>query len=82
MRFMVKMYRTNDYGLTIGGSVGAQLFGTVDTAFACHAYLKSHTGGTVHMGPQFGSFITISSKQYLPTDSSTSADGIGSHMHA
>jgi hypothetical protein len=82
MRFMVKMYRTNDYGLTIGGSVGVQLFGTVDTAFACHADLKSHTGGTVHMGPQFGSFITFSSKQSLPTDSSTSAEGIGSHMHA
>jgi hypothetical protein len=82
MRFMVKMYRTDDYGLTIGGSVGVQLFGTVDTAFACHEDLKSHTGGTVHMGPQYGSFLTFCSKQTLPTDSSTSAEGIGSHMHA
>jgi hypothetical protein len=82
MRFMVKMYRTNDYGLTIGGSVGVQLFGTVDTAFACHEDFKSHTGGTIHMGPQYGSFLTFSSKQTLPTDSSTSAEGIGSHMHA
>jgi hypothetical protein len=82
IRFMVKMYRTNDYGLTIGGTLGVQLFGTVDTAFACHSDLKSHTGGTVHMGPQFGSFLTFSAKQTMMTDSSTSSEGIGAHMHA
>jgi len=81
IRFMVKMYRTNDYGLTIGGTAGVQLFGTVDTSFASHKDLKSHTGGTVHMGPQYGSFLSFSAKQSLAVDSSASAEGVGSHMH-
>jgi hypothetical protein len=81
IRYMVKMYRTDDYGLTIGGTNGVQLFGTVDTSFASHKDLKSHTGGTIHMGPQFGSFISFSAKQSMAVDSSASAEGIGAHMH-
>ena len=79
IRFMIKMYRTNDYGLTVGGTLGVQLVGTVDTSYAHDK--KSCTGGTIHMGPQFGSFITFSAKQPFVVDSSTSAEGIGSHMH-
>jgi len=82
MMFMVHMYRTDNYGLTIGGSLGVQLLSTVDTAYASSIDLKSHTGGTIHMGPEFGSFSTFSSKQSILADSSTSAEGIGCHMLA
>jgi hypothetical protein len=81
IRFMIKMYRTHDYGLTVGGNAGVQLFGTVDTSFASHKDYKSHTGGTIHMGPQYGSFISFSAKQSMSVDSSASAEGIGAHMH-
>jgi hypothetical protein len=63
----------------VGGTLGVQLVGTVDTSYAHDK--KSCTGGTIHMGPQFGSFITFSAKQPFVVDSSTSAEGIGSHMH-
>ena len=82
IKFMAHMYRTDNYGLTVGGTLGVQLLGTVDTSYASSKDLKSHTGGTIHMGPQFGSFSTFSSKQTIMADSSTSAEGIGCHMLA
>jgi hypothetical protein len=65
IKYMVRMYRTNNYGLTIGGSLGVQLLGTVDTSYACRPDLKSISGGTIHMGPEFGSFYSFSSSQSL-----------------
>ena len=76
------MYRTNNFGLTVGGTLGVHLLATVDTAYAPNHDLKSHTGGTIHMGPQYGSFSSFSSRQTIMADSSTSAEGIGCHMLA
>ena len=61
--FMVKMYRPNDYGLTVGDTLGVQLVGTVDTSYVHDK--KSCTGGTIHMGPQYGSFITFPQSNFL-----------------
>ena len=76
------MYRTNNFGLTIGGTLGVQLLATVDTSYAPNTDLKSHTGGTIHIGPQYGSLLSFSSRQSIMADSSTSAEGIGCHMLA
>jgi hypothetical protein len=82
IKYMIKMYRTNNFGLTIGGTLGIQLLATVDTSYAPNHDLKSHSGGTIHIGPQYGSFISFSSRQTIMADSSTSAEGIGCHMLA
>jgi hypothetical protein len=82
IKYMVNMYRTNNFGLTVGGTLGVHLLATVDTAFAPNIDLKSHTGGTIHMGPQYGSFSSFSSRQTIMADSSTSAEGVGCHMLA
>ena len=48
-----------------------------DAAFAVHADMKSHTGGTHTLGK--GSLQTISSKQKLNTTSSTEAELVAAH---
>jgi hypothetical protein len=68
--------------MRVGGTLGVHLLATVDTAFAPNIDLKSHTGGTIHMGPQYGSFSSFSSRQTIMADSSTSAEGVGCHMLA
>jgi hypothetical protein len=61
MLYMIRMFKIDDLGLTIGGTLGVQLYATVDTSFACHPDMKSHTGGTIHhLGPQYGAFSAFS----------------------
>ena len=80
MLYMVRMFKLDNLGLTIGGTLGAQLYATVDTSFACHPDMKSHTGGTIHLGPQYGAFSAFSDKQSIQTDSTPSSKGVGGHM--
>ena len=49
IKFMAHMYRTDNYGLTVGGTLGVQLLSTVYTSYASSKDLKSHTCGTIHM---------------------------------
>jgi hypothetical protein len=70
----------DNLGLTVGGTLGVQLYATVDTSFACHPDMKSHTGGTIHLGPQYGAFSAFSEKQSIQTDSTPASEGVGGHM--
>jgi hypothetical protein len=80
MLYMVRMFKIDNLGLTIGGTLGVQLYATVDTSFACHPDMKSHTGGTIHLGPQYGAFSAFSEKQSIQTDSTPASEGVGGHM--
>ena len=81
IRYMIHMYRYDNIGLTIGSTTGVRLFVTCDTSFACHKDMKSHTGGTIHLGPEFGSFSSLSEKIKLQPDSSAAAEGLGCHIN-
>jgi len=80
MLYMIRMFKIDNLGLTVGGTLGVQLYATVDTSFACHPDMKSHTGGTIHLGPQYGAFSAFSEKQSIQTDSTPASEGVGGHM--
>ena len=75
------LYRLYNLGLTISSTTGVRLFVTCDTSFACHKDMKSHTGGTIHLGPEFGSFSSLSEKIKLQPDSSAAAEGLDCHIN-
>jgi hypothetical protein len=74
------MYRTDNIGLTIGGTMGVQIYATVDSSHACYPDMRGHSGGTLHLGPQFGAFSAFSEKIPIATDSTAATEGVGGHM--
>ena len=70
---------TMDLRLCIGGMGGVQMFATVDTSYATHADLKSHSMWTLHLGTG-GAFISRTKKHSIMTDSSTYAELVGAHL--
>jgi hypothetical protein len=70
---------TRHLGLTLGSKKGAHLIATVDTSYATHADMKSHSSWDIHMG-EGGSLLTRTKKQSIMTDSSTLSELVGAHM--
>ena len=68
---------TNHLGIVLGGPLGIHLIATVDSSYATHDDMKSHSSWSVHMG---GAFITKSKKQSIMTDSSTFSELVGAHL--
>ena len=80
LQYMVRMYRSDNLGLTVGSSTGVQLYSTVDSSHACYPDMKGHTGGTTHLGPQYGSVSSFSEKISIATDSTAATEGVGGHL--
>ena len=78
--YMVRMYRTDNIGLTIGSSIGVQVYATVDSSHACTPDMRGHAGGTMHLGPQYGAFSAFSEKIPIATDSTAATEGVGGHL--
>ena len=57
----------------------AELYATIDVSYNCHTDSKSHTGITLHYGRFSSPTATLSKKQPIVADSSTSAEYIGTH---
>ena len=70
---------TRDLGLTIGGNLGMHITATVDTAFATHADMKSHSMWTVHLGGG-GSHLSRCKKHTITTDNTALAELVGGHI--
>jgi len=79
MRYVIG---TREIGLRLYSHEGVKLFATVDASYACHPDFKSHSGCTLHIGKDSASLITISKKQKITADSSTSAEFIATHLIA
>ena len=73
---------TRNLGLRFKSGEGIILYATVDAAYANHIDRKSHTGVTLHIGRNSGSFKSLSKKQTITADSSTVAEFIGTHIAA
>jgi hypothetical protein len=73
---------TRTLGLRFLSGEGIMLYCTVDAAYANHIDRKSHTGVTLHVGRNSGSFHSVSKKQTITADSSTVAEFIGTHIAA
>jgi len=71
---------TKELGIKLHSGEGVQLYATVDSSYGTHSDSKSHTGITLHIGKQSGSFKSSSKKQPITADSSTVAEFIGCHM--
>lgn len=71
---------TRELALTLRGEDGIVLYATVDASYGTHTDSKSHSGCTVHLGINSGSFLTLSKKQTITADSSTYAEFIAAHL--
>jgi hypothetical protein len=79
--YMIRMYQTNNPGLTIGGTQGVQLIMTVDSSYnTSRADGHGQTGVTMHMGTEYGAFHAATVHQPIVTDSSTASEGVGAHI--
>jgi len=58
------------------------LYATADAAFDVYPDSKSHSGGTIHLGTNSASFLSITRKQPILADSSTEAEFISAHTIA
>ena len=65
--------------LCIGSKGGVRMFATVDTSYATHDDLKSHSMWTLYLGTG-GSLISRTKKHSITTDSSTYAELVGAHL--
>jgi hypothetical protein len=54
-----------ELGLTFSSMEGVKLYATVDSSYGNHEDRKSHSGCTLHIGQNSGSFLTRSKKQIL-----------------
>jgi hypothetical protein len=71
---------TRALGLTLGSnSLDWKLHALVDASYNCYSDSKSHTGISLHLGFDSGSFLALSKKQSVTADSSTVAEYIASH---
>ena len=70
---------TKTLGLTLGGNRGNHLVACVDSAYATHADMKSHSSWSVHLS-NGGAALARTKKQTITTDSSTLAELVGAHM--
>jgi hypothetical protein len=68
---------TSSLGLVLGSQNGLHLIATVDTSYATHDDMKSHSSWSVFMG---GAIMSRSKKQSIMTDSSTLSELVGAHM--
>jgi hypothetical protein len=73
---------TREIGLRLHSGEGIILYATVDASYGCHLDMKSHTGCTMHIGRNSGSFASYSGKQSITADSSTVAEWIAAHRAA
>ena len=65
--------------LTIGGPGGIKMFATVDTSYAMHNDLKSHSCWTLHMNTG-GAILSRTKKQSINTGRSTYSELVGAHL--
>ena len=71
---------TKSLGLTLGTMSGdLTLHAFVDASYNCYPDSKSHTGVSLHLGPDSGCFFALSKKQSIISDSSTVAEYIATH---
>jgi hypothetical protein len=80
MLYMVRMYLLDNLGLTVGSTTGVQIYATVDSSHACYHDMRGHSGGTIHLGPEFGAFSAFSEKIPIATDSTAATEGVGGHL--
>ena len=73
---------TKSMKLKLGSNEGVVLYATVDASYASHGDSKSHSGITLHIGIDSGSIMSVSKKQKIIADSSTSAEFIAAHLAA
>ena len=66
-----------DMPLVLAADDSGQIRWWIDSSFAVHDNMKSHTGGTMSMGK--GSIYSMSAKQKLVTRSSTEAKVVAVH---
>jgi len=79
-RVLQYLASTPDLGLTFSSTEGVKLYATVDSSYGNHEDRKSHSGCTLHIGQNSGSFLTRSKKQTITADSSTVAEFIAAHL--
>ena len=79
-RVLEYLASTPDLGLTFSSKEGVVLYATVDSSYGNHEDRKSHSGCTLHIGKNSGSFLTRSKKQTITADSSTVAEFIAAHL--
>ena len=79
-RVLQYLASTPDLGLTFSSTEGVKLYATVDSSYGNHDDRKSHSGCTLHIGLNSGSFLTRSKKQTITADSSTVAEFIAAHL--
>jgi len=77
---MARIRRLDLDGLILGGTEGVKIISTVDTSYAGHKDLYSHTGGTIHMSHNTGALMTLCKKLTVMADSAMVAEGLGAHM--
>jgi hypothetical protein len=78
-RILYYLIGTAHLTLNIGGPGGLRMFATVDTSYAMHNDLKSHSCWTLHMSTG-GAFLSRTKKQSINTDSSTYSELVGAHL--
>jgi len=81
-RVLAYVVGTRNIGLRLYSHEGVKLIATIDASYACQPDFKSHSGCTLHIGKDSASLITISKKQKITADSSTSAEFIATHLIA
>lgn len=74
-RFVLYLRATRDLDLTLEADATNVVKWWVDAAYAVHADLKSHTGGSMSLGS--GMIYSSSTRQKLNTKSSTEAELVG-----
>ena len=77
---MARIRRLDLDGLILGGTEDVKIISTVDTSYAGHKDLYSHTGGTIHMSHSTGALMTLCKKLTVMADSAMVAEGLGAHM--
>jgi hypothetical protein len=82
IRILQYIFGTLHLGLRFKSVNGITLLATVDASYASHSDLKSHTGCTLHIGEDSGSFLSVTEKQSITADSSTVAEFIAGHTVA
>jgi hypothetical protein len=79
-RLLAYIATTRSLGLTLGSKSGDfTLHAYVDASYNCYPDSKSHTGVSLHLGADSGSFFALSKKQSIISDSSTVAEYIATH---
>ena len=78
-RIALYLIGTKTLGLILGGKYGMKLTATVDTSYATHKDMKSHSNWTTHLGGG-GACTSRTKKQTITTDSSTLSELVGGHM--